>query len=165
MTKKIKRIDTDLLDMLSNQARAVARRRSHYNFHESADEPVQRFLNVMEPGTYVHPHRLAAPPKWELTLALRGHAVILFFDDSATVVERYDLRADGPLQAVEIPANTWHSVLALQTGTALLELKEGPFVGSRVEKDFAAWAPAEGAADVPELVAKMTIAQVGDCLV
>ncbi len=164
MSKTIKQIDLALLEQLSQRANRTTRLRSHFNIHDSHDEPVQRFLNVMQPGTYVQPHRHSSPPKWELTLVLSGRALILLFDNDGRVTHRFELLADGPLRAIEIPAATWHTVLALQPATALLELKEGPFIGSKKEKDFATWAPAEGDSGVDELLERLTTASVGDRL-
>ena len=44
---------------------------------------------------------------------------------------------------VEIPAGTWHTVIALEAGCILLEVKSGPFDPNQ-PKDLAPWAPDEG---------------------
>lgn len=138
----MKRIETSDLAALSREAAVSQRLRANRNLHEALDEPVQRMLNAFEPGTYVRPHRHAEPPKWELFLALSGAAACLTFDDTGTITERCDLTAGGPQFGVEIPAGTWHSLVALEPGTVLFELKEGPYQ-PLADKDFAAWAPAE----------------------
>ena len=43
----------------------------------------------------------------------------------------------------EVPAGTWHTVVALQSGCVLFEVKAGPFDSDRA-KDMAPWAPEEG---------------------
>ena len=50
-------IDSDLLDKVSEQAKASSRLRMNYNFHQSLDEKCHRFLNAVEPGTEVHIHK------------------------------------------------------------------------------------------------------------
>lgn len=42
-------IDKDLLDKVSEQAKASPRLRMNYNFHQSLDDKCHRFLNAVEP--------------------------------------------------------------------------------------------------------------------
>ena len=46
-------IDDDLLDRTSEKALRAPRLRMNHNFHTREDEPVNRLLNAMEPGTYL----------------------------------------------------------------------------------------------------------------
>lgn len=41
-------------------------------------------------------------------------------------------------------SGTWHTLAVLEPGTVLFELKPGPYL-PLADKEFAAWAPAEGA--------------------
>jgi cupin fold WbuC family metalloprotein len=157
----MKRIETGDLETLSHEAAASDRLRANRNLHDDLAEPVQRMLNAFEPGTYVRPHRHADPPKWELFLALKGAAACLTFDDAGTVTERCDITAGGPLFGVEIPAGTWHTLVALEPGTVLFELKEGPFQ-PLADKDFAAWAAAEGTGEAEALETWLHGARPGD---
>jgi cupin fold WbuC family metalloprotein len=50
---------------------------------------------------------------------------------------------DGLAVGIEISANTWHTVIALEPSSVLLEVKAGPFDPSQ-PKDLAPWAPDEG---------------------
>lgn len=52
----IKRLTQELLDNIAQLARSSPRLRQNYNFHNES-EKVQRFINVLQPGTYVRPHR------------------------------------------------------------------------------------------------------------
>lgn len=139
----MKRIDDARLGALVARARAAERRRANDNLHPDLEDPVQRFLNAMEPGTYVRPHRHAHPPRWELFLALTGRAAVLGFDEGGRVVWREELSAHGPVRGVEIEPGAWHAVAALEPGTVLFECKPGPYRPVS-DKDFAPWAPAEG---------------------
>ena len=66
---------------------------------------------------------------------------------------------DAPVQrffnalepGAELPVDTWHTLVALQP-SILFELKEGPY-HALSDKDFAAWAPAEGDPDCDDFVA------------
>lgn len=137
----MKTIDARRLDEMAAQAAASGRRRVHLNLHDALDEPVQRLLIALEPGTYLRPHRHATPPKWELFTLLRGALAILTFDDDAVVRDRFDLN-DGAVTVIEIPPGIWHTVVALRP-SVVLEVKQGPYMPLS-DKDFAAWGPLEG---------------------
>ena len=65
------RIDKELLDSVSAKAKASPRLRVNFNFHEEAEDTLQRLLNAMEPGTYVQPHKHENPNKREAFLLKR----------------------------------------------------------------------------------------------
>ncbi len=144
----LRRISEAVLDEVSERASRSARRRAIARFHDH-DEKLQRMLNALEPGTYVCPHRHAEPPKVEVFLALRGAAEVWTFSDHGEVLERVVIRPGG---GVEIPPGTWHTVVALEPGTVLYELIEGPYEAT-THKEFAAWAPPEGSPDGPAWIA------------
>jgi cupin fold WbuC family metalloprotein len=148
------------LEALSELARGAERRRKNLNLHPSHDDPVQRFLNALEPGTYVRPHRHADPGRWELLVHLRGRAVVLAFDGEGVVVERRELSSAAPV--IEIPAGTWHTVAALESGTVLFEVKQGPYVPA-TPGEFAPWAPTEGSAETGVLEQWFRDARTGEC--
>jgi cupin fold WbuC family metalloprotein len=137
---RLKIIGPDALADLVQRARASARRRLNLNLHETPADPIQRLLNAAEPGTYVRPHRHAAG-RQELTLVLRGAADVLIFADDGALAARVPLAGDGSL--VEIPGACWHAAIVLRPGTILMEVKPGPY-DPATDKEFAAWAPAEG---------------------
>jgi len=142
------------LDRLHDAAARAERRRTNLDLHASADDPVQRFFNALEPGTYCRPHR-HAPDRWELFLLLAGAAGVLVFGDDGRATHR--LRLEPPsCTAVEIPGAAWHTLVALAPRTLLFEVKPGPYDPAS-DKHFAPWAPPEGdvAAAVP-LVAAWT---------
>lgn len=112
----------------------------NYNFHRH-EEPVQRFLNAVEPGSYVRPHRHLDPPKWEMFVCLRGRGAAVIFDDHGGIVEVHRLDPGQGGHGVEIPAGAWHSIISLASGSVFLEIKEGPFE-SKHAGVFAPWSPA-----------------------
>ena len=63
-------IDKNLLDQVSEQAKASPRLRMNYIFHQSLEDKGHRFLNAVEPGTLVPIHR--HPTKTESFVILRG---------------------------------------------------------------------------------------------
>ncbi len=156
----MERFDKSLLDTLANTAANSVRRRANHNIHPSLDAPVQRFFNALEPDTYVRPHRHRTPPRWELFLVLRGRLALLTFDADGRVIEREELCSKGPVFGVEVPENTWHALVALESAV-VFELKEGPY-HALSDKDFATWAPAEGTPACDVMVEWYRHAQPGD---
>ena len=52
----MKIIDDNLINGVVEQAKQSPRLRMNYNFHESLDEKCHRFLNCLEPGTFIPVH-------------------------------------------------------------------------------------------------------------
>jgi cupin fold WbuC family metalloprotein len=147
------------LAALSGEARGAARRRTHLNVHAALDEPVQRLFIAFEPGTYIRPHRHPQANKWELVVLISGSIDLLTLDDTGRVIERVRLAASGT-RAAEIPPSTWHSYVCRETGTVLLEVKEGPYVPTTAE-NFAPWSPAEGDSEALPFLERLGEAQPG----
>jgi cupin fold WbuC family metalloprotein len=137
------RLDLDLFGKLLAEAEQSPRKRSHHNFHDDFQEPVQRVCIALTSGTYVRPHCHPQGNKWEMTIALQGRVVLLIFDPDGMVLERLELSPAGSLTGIEIPPNTWHTIFPLSGAAVILEIKEGPYHPTD-PIDFALWAPAEG---------------------
>jgi cupin fold WbuC family metalloprotein len=137
-------VNQQLLDQVSEKAKASSRLRMNYNLHQLEDR-VQRMLNALEPDTYVRVHRHIDPPKAEMFVILRGRTAVLIFDDDGAINDCIILSPEGCC-AVDIPPGHWHSLVALEPGTVVMEAKDGPYVPS-TDKDFAVWAPRENSRD------------------
>lgn len=144
----MKVIDQETLSRLSTDVAARPRRRANWNLHPTLDDPIQRFFNAMEPGTYVRPHRHDEAHRWECFFAIRGAAVVVTFSDTGVLLDRAVIGADQGNVELEIPPRAWHALACLQPGTVLLELKPVPYE-PLTDKDFALWAPEEGNAAFP----------------
>lgn len=141
----LQRLDQDLFDRVAAEARALPRLRRNHNLHQESD-PVQRFLNVMQPGTYVRPHRhrrARAGAGFECFVVLQGAIGLLLLDEAGAVVGRERLEAGGPLRGIELAEGLLHTLVALAPDSVLLEIKEGPYEPA-ADKDFLAAFPAEG---------------------
>ena len=145
-TGGMKVIDQQALSRLSEDAAARPRRRANWNLHPTLDDPIQRFFNAMEPGTYVRPHRHDGANRWECFFAIRGAAAVVTFSDEGLLLDRAIIAADGDKLGLEIPPGAWHALASMEPGTVLLELKPGPYE-PLTDKDFALWAPEEGSAE------------------
>ena len=48
-------------------------------------------------------------------------------EPTAELIEKIELCPNGPVVAVSIPIGVWHTVHALESGTVILEMKNGPY--------------------------------------
>ena len=82
-------------------------------------------LNAIEPGSVVPIHRHQKTS--ETVVVLRGRVVEEYYSSEGVVVATYDLAPGGPICALNIPAGQWHTLRALDPGTVILEMKDGPY--------------------------------------
>ncbi len=139
----MKLIEKSALDQLSQDAARRPRLRANWNIHPTLDDPIQRFFNAMEPHTYVRPHYHDGVNAWEAFLVVRGTAAVVTFTEDGLIKDRVLISSHGDNLGLEIPRMTWHSLVSLEAGTILFELKHGPY-NPNSDKNFAAWAPEEG---------------------
>ena len=144
-------IDDNLIARVTEGALQSPRRRMNYNFHAGPGDNPHRFLNVMLRGTYVQPHRHLNPPKAEAFLALRGKGCVVTFDDFGAVVERHYIGNGCAALGVDIGVGVWHTVVVLSEVLVCYEVKPGPWDPAN-DKEFAGWAPVEGAREVERYV-------------
>lgn len=136
----MKIINEQLLDETTARAKQSPRLRMNYNFHEELDDPVNRLLNAMEPGTYIHPHRHLNPNKDEIFLLLRGKAMLFLFDEEGNITEKLLFDPKAGSYGAEIKPGIWHCLLVLESGTVVYEVKPGPFAPLHPE-NMAPWSP------------------------
>jgi cupin fold WbuC family metalloprotein len=145
MTPGLQRLDQALFDQVAAEARSSARLRTNHNLHQESD-PVQRFLNVLQPGTYVRPHRHRRQRPgagFECFVVLQGAIGLLLLDGAGSVRQRERLEAGGPVRGIQIAEGLVHTLVALAPDSVMLEIKEGPYDPS-ADKDFLAAFPLEG---------------------
>jgi cupin fold WbuC family metalloprotein len=148
-----------LLDELAAKAAAAPRGRAHHTIHASPEDPLQRFFLAAQRHTYFRPHRHHACI--ELGTVLRGGFDVLTFDDAGQVTARWSIGEGTGNVAFETPRLTWHTLLARSDGSVFLETKPGPY-DPATAAEFAAWAPPEGDAAVPALLAWLRAARPGE---
>ncbi len=115
-----------ILDDLTRQAQSSPRLRMAMDLRNSPEDKSQRILNAIEPGSPlpIHRHRNTN----ETVTCLRGRIVEEFYDDlERRCTDAIELRPDGPVVAINIPAGQWHTVKALESGTVILECKDGAY--------------------------------------
>ena len=121
---------------------------------------MQRMLVALEPDTCVSPHRHPGEDRWEMLTLLSGRLALLLFDDSGRLIQRAELSMDGT-RVVEFDGARWHALVALESGTLMLEVKRGPYAPLG-DEDFAPWAPREQDADAAGMRERFRAARVGE---
>ena len=118
-------IDKTLLDNLSFQAKASPRLRMNMDLRDSAEDQSQRMLNALEPGTVlpIHRHRKTS----ETVAILRGRAVQYLYDDDGNETDAVLLEAGGEVPAMQVEMGQWHRLEALESGTVIVEFKNGAY--------------------------------------
>jgi cupin fold WbuC family metalloprotein len=136
-------IDDLLTSDLIQKARNAARRRTNHNFHQNAGDRIHRMLHAMEPETYVQPHKHENPDKLEAFLVLKGKVAAIEYNDLGEIIDWIVLDPLVGNYGMEVPARSWHSIICLESGTVVYEVKDGPW-NPVDDKFFAPWAPKEG---------------------
>ena len=120
------KITQAILDNLTEQAKASPRLRMNLDLRNSSEDQSQRMLNAIEPGSPlpIHRHQKSS----ETVVCLRGRLVEEYYDELERIcTERIELSPNGPVVALNIPAGQWHTVQALESGTVILEMKNGKY--------------------------------------
>lgn len=116
-------IDKTILDELTEKAKANPRLRQGMDLRNSPEDPSQRMLNALEPGTVMPIHRHKDTS--ETCVCVRGHFEEYFYDSEGNLTETIDMVPEGTVLNIE--ANQWHSLRCLESGTILLECKNGDY--------------------------------------
>lgn len=116
-------INKQLLDTFTARAQSSPRLRMNLDLRNSPEDGSQRMLNAIEPETVmpIHRHRSSS----ETVVCVRGHFEEYLYDDSGALVETVDMVPGG--NVLNVPAMQWHSLKSLESGTVLLECKDGPW--------------------------------------
>ena len=118
-------IDKKVLDDLSAKAKANPRLRQAMDLRNSPEDLSQRMLNALEPGTIMPIHRHMASS--ETVTLLRGRIRWHFYDDAGKQTESVVLDANGDVRCINVEKARWHSLECLETGSVLLESKDGKY--------------------------------------
>ena len=120
------KITQAILDELTAKAKENPRLRMNMDLRNSNEDTSQRMLNAIEPGSVVpiHRHRKSS----ETVVCLRGRLVEEFYDDLERIcTEAIEISPNGPVVALNIPAGQWHTIRSLESGSVIMEMKDGRF--------------------------------------
>ena len=120
------KLDNQLFDQLTAQAKACERQRMSYDLRTSVNDSSQRILNALEPNTIVpiHRHRNTS----ETIIVIRGSLKEFFYNDEGEIINEFLLVAGSDCAALQIPAGQWHGIEVPESGTIIYEGKDGAYV-------------------------------------
>ena len=114
------------MDDLTVKAKESPRLRMNLDLRDSAEDQSQRMLNAIEPESVVPIHRHQKSS--ETVVCLRGRVVEEYYDELERIcTEAIELTPNGPVVALNIPAGQWHTLRSLESGSVILEVKDGKF--------------------------------------
>lgn len=120
------KITKAILDSLTELAKESPRRRMNMDLRNGEDDQSQRMLNAIEPESVVPIHRHQKSS--ETVVCLRGRVVEEYYDELERIcTEAIELTPNGPVVALNIPAGQWHTLRSLESGSVILEVKDGKF--------------------------------------
>ena len=137
-------ITADLIDRCVIASRQSSRLRIIQPLHKTSDAQLHRMLNAMQPGSYIQPHRHLFPPKAESVIVLRGAIYVFIFASDGNIDAVHTIKAGSINLGIDSEPGVFHTFAAIEEDTVLFEVKPGPY-NQADDKDFAPWAPAEGA--------------------
>ena len=116
-------INQQLLDSLTEQAKASSRLRMNLDLRNSPEDQSQRMLNALEPGTVmpIHRHRNTS----ETVVVLCGKVKWLYYNDKGELTDTILVEAGGDICGLSVPMGQWHSIECLESGSVILETKDG----------------------------------------
>ena len=138
-------ITKDILDELTEKAKASPRLRYNFDLRNSADDQSQRMLNALEPGTRVPIHRHIKSA--ETNICLEGCLDVIFYEELPTVdtggpvhdgeraidensfkeMARFRLCSREKQYGIQIPAMAWHTIEVYEPST-IFEAKDGAYI-------------------------------------
>ena len=120
------KITQAILDSLTEQAKSSPRLRMNLDLRDSDSDNSQRMLNAIEPGSPLPIHRHQNTS--ETMVCLRGKLQVEYYDELERICsDSFILEPNGFNVAVSIPMGVWHTVHALESGTCILEMKNGAY--------------------------------------
>ena len=124
-------IDIKLLDALTAQAKASPKLRMNLDLRNSPTDQSQRMLNALEPGTVMPIHRHQNTS--ETVVMLRGKVKWLYYNDKGELTDTILVEAGSDICGLSVPKGQWHSLECLESGSVILECKDGPWEALKEE--------------------------------
>ena len=120
------KITQAILDELTAKAKESPRLRMNMDLRDSSEDESQRMLNAIEPGSVLPIHRHQKTT--ETMVCLRGKLRVEYYDELERICsDSFVIEPGGANVAVSIPIGVWHTVHALESGTCILEMKDGKY--------------------------------------
>lgn len=116
-------IEKVILDTLTAKAKASPRLRMNFDLRNTPEDQSQRMLNALEPGTVMPIHRHCNSS--ETVTVLRGKVRWIYYNDQGEVIDTFVVAPGSDLLGLSVPIGQWHSLECLESGTIILECKDG----------------------------------------
>ena len=116
-------ITDKILDELTKNAKVSPRLRIGMDLRNTPEDKSQRMLNALEPDTVMPIHRHKGTS--ETCVCIRGHFEEYFYDSEGNLTNTIDMVPGGTVLNIE--KGQWHSLKCLESGTILLEAKDGAY--------------------------------------
>lgn len=114
-------INQPSLDTLTKEAKASPDLYADWDLRNSASDQSVRKMVAIEPGAVppIHRHTKSS----EIIVCLRGHCEVLLYEGSGREADRTDLVPGGFV--MNIPMDRWHCLRSSESGTVVLECRDG----------------------------------------
>ncbi len=116
---------------MTAQAQVSPRLRMNLDLRNSPEDKSQRMLNALEPGTVMPIHRHQNTS--ETVVVLRGKVKWLYFNEKGELTDTILVEPDGDICGLSVPKGQWHSIECLESGSVILETKDGAWDAMREE--------------------------------
>lgn len=126
--------DVAFLNALTEKAKVSERLRMHYDLRDSDKEQSMRMLNALEPGTVIPIHRHNDTS--EDVVCIRGCVEEVLYDDNGNEVVRLQLSPKSGVIHCHVPAKQFHSCQSLESGSVIIEFKNGKYNPCTTEEFF-----------------------------
>ena len=121
----IMKFNNTFLDALTEQAKQSPRLRMYYDLRDTTEDPCMRMLNALEPGTVVPIHRHSETS--EDVICIRGCVEEVLYDAEGKEVARYRLQPGTECMACHVPMDQYHTCISLESGSVIVEFKNGKY--------------------------------------
>ena len=118
-------IDQKLLDEMTEKAKNSPRLRAAYDLRTTPEDNSQRILNAVEPGTVlpIHRHRTTT----ETIVVLRGRVRQNYYNEQGEITDSFELAPLSGIVGMSVPVGQWHALESLESGSVILETKDGAY--------------------------------------
>ena len=118
-------IDQKLLDEMTEKAKNSPRLRAAYDLRTTPEDNSQRILNAVEPGTVlpIHRHRTTT----ETIVVLRGRVRQNYYNEQGEITNSFELAPLSGIVGMSVPVSQWHALESLESGSVILETKDGAY--------------------------------------
>ena len=131
----IQLINEELLEALSQQAKASERLRQNFDLRTTPEDTSQRMLNYLEVGTVVPIHRHEDTS--ETVICLKGRLDWIFYEELPNMdaggpgrdfkeILRVTISPSDGQYGIQVPKGAWHTI-EVHEPSCILEAKDGAY--------------------------------------